>query len=110
LVLSDLHLGLNSAKELSSILAVNLNVAKLDVSKNYLMDEGVEVLMKAIKCNEQLVHLNIGQNSLTPSGTKKVFKTLIKNQTLASLFIGNSDNTSKNKVDGKSLRKLVEYM
>jgi hypothetical protein len=51
LVLSDLYLGLNSAKELANILCVNQNIAHLDLSKNNLRDEGIAILMKAIKRN-----------------------------------------------------------
>lgn len=48
LVLRDLHLGVNAAKELVSILSVNERIAHLDLSKNDLHDEGVGLLMKAI--------------------------------------------------------------
>jgi Ran GTPase-activating protein (RanGAP) involved in mRNA processing and transport len=51
LVLSDLYLGLNSAKELANILCVNQNIAHLDLSKNNLRDEGIAILIKAIKRN-----------------------------------------------------------
>jgi hypothetical protein len=50
-VLSELYLGLNSAKELANILCVNQNIAHLDLSKNNLRDEGIAILMKAIKRN-----------------------------------------------------------
>lgn len=38
LVLSELYLGLNSARELANILSINQNIAHLDLSKNNLGD------------------------------------------------------------------------
>jgi hypothetical protein len=59
LVLRDLNLGVNAAKELVSILLVNEKIAHLDLSKNNLQDEGMILLMKSVSQNDSIVHLNL---------------------------------------------------
>jgi hypothetical protein len=110
LVLKDLHLGINAAKEIVSILEVNEKIAHLDLSKNNLHDEGMVLLMKSICQNDSIVHLNLSQNSISPDGAAKMFKYLSTNHALISLDFSNNENIQKNKLGKKSLLKLATYL
>lgn len=110
LVLRDMHLGVNSARELVGIVGCNENVAHLDLCKNSLGDEGVGLLMKVIKHHRSLVHLNLANNSLSPEGMKRIFKSLLKNSSLISLDVGNPENTQKNRINSKTIPKMVELL
>ena len=106
LVLQGFSLGPAAAQEIASILAVNADIAHVDLSKNNLQDEGLDSLMRVIKNNTSIIHLDLTQNNITTRGAKKAFKSLASNLSLISLRIGNVENVSKNKVGVKAVPKL----
>ena len=59
LILKGFALGLESAKEIASILAVKSDIAHLNICKNNIRDEGVDVLMQVVRFNRNLVHLDL---------------------------------------------------
>ena len=59
LVLKGFALGLESAKEIASILAVKSDIAHLNLCKNDIRDKGVDVLMQVIRWNRNLIHLDL---------------------------------------------------
>ena len=103
-------MGPTAAKEIANILAVNTDIAHVDLSKNNLQDEGLESLMRVIKNNTSIIHLDLTQNNITTRGAKKAFKSLTSNFSLISLRIGNVENVSKNKVGVKAVPKLIKLI
>ena len=92
IVVQGFSLGPKAAEEIANILAINQNVAHLDLRKNNLGDTGASLLMNTLKLNNSLVHLDLGQNKITTKGSKRVFKDLVSNESLISLRIGNIEN------------------
>ena len=103
-------LGIQSAKEIASILAVKNEIVHIDLSKNNLRDEGADEILRKVKLSTTIIHLDLSQNSISPVGAKKVFKNLIGHTSVISLNMGNQENTSKNKIGLKALPKLVEMI
>ena len=110
LVIQNFSLGPIAAQEIASILAVNTNIAHVDLSKNNLQDAGVENLIRVIKNNTSIIHLDLTQNNITTKGSKLAFKQLTGNFSLISLRLGNMENVSKNKVGVKAVPKLNKFI
>ena len=58
LILKGFGLGIESAKEIASILAVKNNIVHINLSKNHLCDEGVEEILRKVKQSTTIVHLD----------------------------------------------------
>ena len=109
-MLQGFSLGPCAAQEIANILAVNPNIAHLDLRKNNLGDLGVKHLMHVVKSNNSLVHLDLAQNKISTKGAKKVFKALAVNKSLISLRVGNIENDSKNQVGLKAVPSLNHFV
>eukprot|EP00347_Sterkiella_histriomuscorum_P017960 403347321 len=108
--LGDLGMGQNAATELSQIIAVNQNIAHIDLKKNLLGDEGVKILIKAISKSKNIVHLDLSSNQITHKGAKKIFTSLLPNCSLISLKLGSIDGVNKNKVGQKGVQHLIPLL
>ena len=66
--------GAAGAKNVAKMLGVNGSLTALDLSNNYLMDEGVSAVCKAIQSNKEtkLVSLNFKNNHIGPVGANAV--------------------------------------
>ena len=82
------------------------NIASLDLSKNFLRDEGVRVLSEAFLSKAYstptLVHLNLANNELTYKGVKHLCKALSIpmgcGSSLIHLNLSNVDPLQKNRI------------
>ena len=59
---------MNVAKELARIFANNMRVCQIDLKKNQMGDEGIAVIMRAIKRSRSIISLNFASNELTHKG------------------------------------------
>ena len=109
-MLQGFSLGPLASQEISNILAVNRDIAHVDLSTNNLQDAGVETLCRVIKSNKSIMHLDLMQNNITSKGVKKLFKALTNNVSLVQLKIGNTENVSKNRINIKAVKKLNTFL
>ena len=72
--LSRNSLGAEGAAALAPALAANGSLTALDLSSNYLMDEGVSAVCQAIQNNKEtkLTSLNFGYNGIGTVGANAV--------------------------------------
>jgi Ran GTPase-activating protein (RanGAP) involved in mRNA processing and transport len=82
----------------------NQNLTYLDLAKNPLGDQGVTILMHAIKRSNSIYHLNLSSTGLTHKGAKRIFRALHKNESLVSLSLGCIDGVLKNRIGVKGVK------
>ena len=72
--LSGKKLGVASAIVIASLISVNGSLTALDLSSNYLKDEGVSAVCEAIQSNKEtkLASLNFQDNGIGPVGANAV--------------------------------------
>lgn len=102
--------GINSVKVISSIITGDY-FSHLDLGKNNLGNQGIEILMKGLKSNRSIIHLDIGSNDITLEGAIILFKSLQKHPTLTSLTMANHDRLHRNRLGAKAcveLRNLLQ--
>ena len=109
-MLQKYSLGLAAAQEIANILAVNPEIAHLDLAKNNLGDEGAEIIARVVQNNMSIIHLDLSQNNITPKGAKKVFKALRNNISLISIKIGNTENVNRNRLNPMAVPKLNKML
>lgn len=59
LVIVGFNLGLESAKEIASILAVKSNIVHVILSKNNFRDEGVDEILRKVKISTSIIHVDL---------------------------------------------------
>ena len=59
LVIVGFNLGLESAKEIASILAVKSNIIHVNLSKNNFRDEGVDEILRKVKISTSIIHVDL---------------------------------------------------
>ena len=59
LVIVGFNLGLESAKEIASILAVKSNIINVNLSKNNFRDEGVDEILRKVKISTSIIHVDL---------------------------------------------------
>eukprot|EP00347_Sterkiella_histriomuscorum_P005528 403356270 len=78
----------------------------LDLQKNSISDQGITILMHAIKRSKSLYYLNLSSTALSHKGAKRIFRALRKNESLISLHLGCVDGVYRNRVGMKGLIEL----
>ena len=69
--LYDQGLKINCAKYLVQVLMMQVNkIARTEIGKNNLRDEGIIELAKCFKFTKSLVHLDVCSNEISPKGIK----------------------------------------
>jgi hypothetical protein len=97
--LDDYGIGTYTAEGITAIsdaMRVNGLLTALDLSSNYLTDEGVSAVCEAIQSNKEtkLTSLNLGDNEIGPVGANAVAAMVVVTGSLTSI------NLSKNKLCG----------
>ena len=97
--LDDYGIGTYTAEGITAIsdaMRVNGLLTALDLSSNYLTDEGVSAVCEAIQSNKEtkLASLNFGVNEIGPVGANAVAAMVVVTGSLTSI------NLSKNKLCG----------
>ena len=78
--------------ELATALGINVRLMALDLSFNYLKDEGVSAVCEAIQSNKEtkLTSLNFGYSGIGPVGANAVAAMLVVTGSLTSLNLGHN--------------------
>ena len=96
--LSENYIGNEGAISLCEALRVNTSLTSLDLSKNDIGDEGAISLSEALTVNTSLTSLKLSENSIGHEGANSLSEALRVNTSLTSLdLFGNSiDNEGAN--------------
>jgi Ran GTPase-activating protein (RanGAP) involved in mRNA processing and transport len=90
--MSDMSLGLKSAEILCSlIMDRDFYVSHIDLRKNPLGDDGIILLMHAIKRVNSVIYLDLSSCNMTHIGAHRVLKSLCKNESIQHLVLSNSE-------------------
>ena len=104
LILYHMQLTDTQIKALAEALKINTTLRELNLSKNFISDEGGKALAEALKINTTLTKLNLSKNSIGNQGASAIAEALKTNTTLTTL------DFSWNYIDIKGAKKLVEAM
>ena len=105
--MSDMSLGLKSAEILCSlIMDRDFYVSHIDLRKNPLGDDGIILLMHAIKRVNSVIYLDLSSCNMTHIGAHRVLKSLCKNESIQHLVLSNSEGQMKNALGWKFLENL----
>lgn len=88
----------------------NDRIARIDLHKNQLGDEGVRILMKAISRSKTVVHLNVASNEIGNEGMIEIFKTLKRNHSLISLNVATLEGMSRNRISQSGYHVLRDFL
>ena len=87
---------------LNDYLKFNSEVSKLDLSRNYITNEGIDKIRELIQVISKLQCLNISHNILTDNGISTMSGCLMVNNTLCKL------NLSSNYITDEGAKRLAE--
>jgi len=80
------------------------HISNLDLSKNYLRDDGLSELSKCIKYMPALCRLDVSSNNVTPKGIEPLCKALEKNNSLTTILLSTIDGVNRNRIGVKGGR------
>ena len=85
-------MSIKSAEILCSLLMdSDFYVSHLNISKNPFGDDGIIILMHAIKRINSIIHLDFSSCNMTHIGATRVLKSLCKNESIQHLILSNSE-------------------
>ncbi len=107
--LSGKNLGVASAVVIASLISVDGALTALDLSDNYLKDEGVSAVCKAIQNNKEtkLAKLNIQYNGIGPVGTYAVAAMVAVTGALTRVSALTRVNVRHNNIAGDGAARLA---
>lgn len=108
--MSDLGIGVESAKCISKILANSIYFAYTNLSKNKLEDFGCLYLAKNILKCLSLVHLDLSSNGLTCEGSTELLKILSYNENISSLNLCSHEGHKKNRLGLDGSKAICNYL
>ena len=108
--LYNLGLMINSARVLSDILWTSTEISHLNLSHNWLGDEGIWILSSAIPYTKDLIHLDISSNWVISTGMNDLFWALWNNVSLISLDVSTWDFLEKNKITDDANEELCKLI
>ena len=107
---SECYFGLNSIKVISDILLITNRISRLNLTKNNIGDEGVEILVKAVKNSMSLVSLNVTSNSISYKGGLIIFNEFYNQQSIIDLNISSIEGSHRNRITSVGLKNIINYL
>jgi Ran GTPase-activating protein (RanGAP) involved in mRNA processing and transport len=104
-----MNLGPRFAAKMTNFLKLD-KIAQLNLSKNNIGDEGVEVLMKCLQNTRGLVSLNLSSNQISSAGFIKIFESMSFNESLIYLNISTLEGANRNRLSKKALNKFKQML
>lgn len=90
--MADMSLGIKSAEVMCSlILDKDFYISHIDLRKNPLGDDGIILLMHAIKRVNTIIYLDLSSCNMTNIGAERILKSLCKNESIQHLVLSNSE-------------------
>ena len=82
----------------------DINLLDLDLSRNFISDEGIKVLSKSLMANKTLKYLNLRHNRIREDGYKIFSEYLTENKTLEELSL------SENAISNEGIKHLSTFL
>ena len=108
--LSDSFFGINSMKFLTGILYNNDRISRLNLAKNNFGDEGIELLVKAVKDSISLVSLDISSNAISYKGGQIIFSDFINQKSIINLNISSHEGINRNRLTSKGIKNIIKFL
>ena len=104
--LRDFYLGIHSIQIISHYIFKVDRIAKLNLTRNNLGDQGIEILISAVKNSMSLISLDITSNNISYKGGQFIFKNLSEQQSLIDLNISSLEGTNRNRLTNSGLKYI----
>ena len=82
----------------------DISLLDLDLSRNFISDEGIKVLSKSLMVNKTLKYLNLRHNRIREDGYKIFSEYLSENKTLEELSL------SENAISNEGIKHLSTFL
>jgi hypothetical protein len=111
IVLYDQALSINCAKYFVQILMqYSMNIAIIEIGKNFLRDPGIIELSKGLKYTKCLVSLDVCSNEISPKGILALTQSISQNESLASLNLSTVDGIQRNRLSKEGGQYIADYL
>ena len=107
--LSDCYLGLYSIKFISDFIYKGDRISRLNLTRNNLGDQGIQLLMNAIKNTMSLISLNLTSNNITYRGGQIIFENLSEQKSIIDLNISSIEGTNRNHLTYLGLKNIEPF-
>ena len=107
--LSYNNISITGIKILSNLL-VNSKLKKLNLSKNYLGDEGCSILAEGIKFNKSLISINLSRNYIIYQGIVDLALSMKSNDNCEYNSSIKKINLSRNSINNSGLKEFCEIL
>ena len=108
--LCQCYLGLNSMRVISLLLLETNRISRLDIAKNNIGNEGVEILVNTLINSKSLVSLNIASNSITHKGGQLIFNSFINQQSIVDLNLSSFECSNRNRLTSVGVDNITEFL
>ena len=106
----ECNFGLNSIKVISLLLLDTNRLSRLDLSKNNIGNQGVEILVNSIKKSMSLVSLNLSSNSITHKGGQLLFNSFIYQQSIVDLNLSTLEGSNRNRITSVGIENIPIFL
>ena len=106
LAFNDQCFGPESGKIIAGILEKDDHFTKVNLSKNFISDDGANAFARMIPMNKTIIHLNLSSNSISHVGIAELFEALAENQTLISLDLSSHEGLNRNRIGARGAAPL----
>ena len=103
-------LGLNSIRVISLLLLDTNRISRLDLARNNIGNEGVEILVNSLKNTKSLVYLNIASNLITYRGGQLIFNSFVNQQSIVDLNLSSYECSNRNRLTSVGIGNISEYL
>ena len=107
--LSYNNISITGIKILSNLL-INSKLKKLNLSKNYLGDEGCSILAEGIKFNKSLISINLSRNYIIYQGIVDLALSMKSNDNCEYNSSIKKINLSRNSINNSGLKEFCEIL
>ena len=107
--LSDCYLGFYSIKFISDFIYKGDRISRLNLTRNNIGDQGIELLMNAIKNSMSLISLNLTSNNITYKGGQIIFENLCEQKSIIDLNISSIEGTNRNHLTYLGLKNIEPF-
>ena len=104
--LTELNIGLESAKVIYKILVKNDHFIKLELEKNGFSDLGTIILADELRTSVTIIHVNLCSNDIGPEWAQAIFGCLLENNTIISLDLSSKEGLNRNRLGTQGVESL----
>ena len=110
LFLEEMGMGRNAAAVVADVLRRSADFAYVYVGNNPLGDEGVRMLIEAVKETNSVVHIGVNSVCLSSERSCALFEALTAHPSIASIDCSTTNGTYKNTLSPQALTSLRHFL